>query len=431
MDNREEMRQMIRKEIHSINNSEERVLFKELMEGVFLSLYETNQKMYERLEHRVMNDLSYDVNRYLIRTGLVERAYLDPSHHLMGTVCAEDNHRPVYTAGAIRKILGKQGKFCITSVFFQCDALKLRTILEKKDKFNGVVKLSEDFSVLLSLEASTRYLKQIEHLYHLFIKNGIPWQTVNAPYFFKMIDVYITELPTEIDDKEIIDNIFCDFGEYNQFAKYDMVPIWNIKHLKLKSFGFPIACGDHKNYEHRILIQDYGMEHSYLIEEEERIIHVRQNDNCLIATGAFSDPQKWNICVIISGRENKIDRYSYPIMMNLRKDNFSERYLSKTGQRIRTKMELERYISGFDLEEYVEYQGYDLCKRDSAAMESETYSMNFFIEDEIRDYDSSKILYLKFRNKGNHSWLIKDLASFIVSEVQRQYPEYQCRGRIL
>lgn len=44
----EDMREMIRKEIQSINALEERVIFKRLMEDVFLSLYETNERMYIR-----------------------------------------------------------------------------------------------------------------------------------------------------------------------------------------------------------------------------------------------------------------------------------------------------------------------------------------------------------------------------------------------
>ncbi len=35
-----------------------------------------------------------------------------------------------------------------------------------------------------------------------------------------------------------------------------------------------------------------------------------------------------------------------------------------------------------------------------------------------------------FKAKEKETWLLRDLASFIVSEVQELYPEYQCEGRI-
>ena len=46
----EAMKEMIRREIQSISTLEERVAFKDLMEGVFISLYETNLSMYRKLE---------------------------------------------------------------------------------------------------------------------------------------------------------------------------------------------------------------------------------------------------------------------------------------------------------------------------------------------------------------------------------------------
>ncbi len=42
---------MILKEIQSIPSLEERVIFKNLMEEVFLELYETNEQMYAELEN--------------------------------------------------------------------------------------------------------------------------------------------------------------------------------------------------------------------------------------------------------------------------------------------------------------------------------------------------------------------------------------------
>ena len=79
----ESMKEMIQQEIQSITSLKERVIFKELMEGVFLALYETNQKMYAELEHRVREELDYDKNRYQIKTGIIEREYFDESHHLL------------------------------------------------------------------------------------------------------------------------------------------------------------------------------------------------------------------------------------------------------------------------------------------------------------------------------------------------------------
>lgn len=82
MNQKEDMREMIRREIQSIRVIEERVAFKNLMEGVFLALYDTNEQMYSDLEKRVQDELAYDVNRYLIKTGVIERQYFDASQRV-------------------------------------------------------------------------------------------------------------------------------------------------------------------------------------------------------------------------------------------------------------------------------------------------------------------------------------------------------------
>ncbi|WP_394522848.1 hypothetical protein [Lacrimispora sp. JR3] len=429
MDQIEEMKAMIREEIQSISDLEERIVFKNLMEGVFLELYETNVKMYQMLEERVMNDLVYDINRYLIRTGLVERSYMDKSHHLMSPMCEEDMESPVYEVSDVRRKLKEEGKFRVATVFLQCDALEVREILKNQEGFTGIIKAGKEYSVEIRLEPSKRYLEQMEHLYHLFMKNGIPWKTINAPYLFKMVDICITSLPEEAEDKEAVTNFGGDFGEYNQFIHYDLIPIWNVWHLKLESVGFPVACSDHENYEHVISIRDYGTGHAYLVEEKAGIRSVRQSGEKLLVTGKIANAKKWDVYMIRSGSDHKIDRYTYPVMENLRKDGFAERFQGKTGQMVKTKGELERFIRGFGLENYIEYQ--DCVLEEESQELLETYPMNFFMEDEIRDRKGKKRLLIYFKPKGKDRWLLRDLASFVTSEVQELYPEYECGGKLV
>ena len=49
MNQSNDMKELIRGEIQKIGNLQERVAFKDLMEQVFLSLYETNEEMYRQL----------------------------------------------------------------------------------------------------------------------------------------------------------------------------------------------------------------------------------------------------------------------------------------------------------------------------------------------------------------------------------------------
>ena len=68
-----DMEEMIKEEISRIGGLKERVVFKDVIERLFLSLYETNQEMYRELESRIMDDLVFDLNRYQITMGIMER----------------------------------------------------------------------------------------------------------------------------------------------------------------------------------------------------------------------------------------------------------------------------------------------------------------------------------------------------------------------
>jgi len=224
----EQMKQMIRDEIHSISNLEERIVFKALMEGVFLTLYETNEQMYQDLENRVMNDLSYNVNRYLIKTGLVERSHLDMTHPFMTVMKAEDATSLPRRVSEIRAAIKQEGRCYLSTVFLQCDLLEIQNILQEKETCFGEVFTTAAYPVKVQLEQNSNYLKEIEYLYHLFMKNEISWQTVNAPYLFKLVDVYITAIPADCRDHDEIEKFNIDLGEYIPYIHYDMVPIWNV-----------------------------------------------------------------------------------------------------------------------------------------------------------------------------------------------------------
>lgn len=428
----EDMREMIRKEIQSINALEERVIFKHLMEDVFLSLYEMNERMYSDLENRVQDELAYDVNKYLIKTGVIERRYFDLSHHLMAPMDEADLDEKTYMIANIINEIRNKKYFTLMSVLLQCDFMQIQDIWNNDIEFEGILetdKTKKKWNIKVKLRQNVKYLKKIGYLYKLFIKNGIPWQTVNAPYLYKIADVIITELPDGIAQDDFVKRIEINFEKFNQVIHNDLIPIWNIQKLTLDSVSFPVPCEDHKNFEHTISIDEYGMQHVYLVEDNLEIQSTSQSEERLMIISEVSVAQKWDIYMIKNSEDSKIDRYTYPIMQNGRAENFSEKFQRRWNQIIKTRAELARFIKGFGLEWYVTYQD---CKiLDRFDMKVETYSMNPFIEDEVRDISAQKKLLLQFRAGEGDSWLQRDIASFLVTEVQRIYPEYECGGIIV
>lgn len=126
-----DMEEMIKEEISRISGLQERVVFKDIIENLFLSLYETNQEMYRKLESRIMDDLAFDLNRYQITVGIVERAYLDPSHHLLSPIREEDMSVPAYDVLEVRRRIDEEGQSLAGTYFMEYDYLEIQKFLEK------------------------------------------------------------------------------------------------------------------------------------------------------------------------------------------------------------------------------------------------------------------------------------------------------------
>lgn len=428
----EDMKELIRTQIQSLDNLQERVAFKSLMEQVFLALYETNEKMYRDLEERVQKELACDVNQYLVRTGLIERDYFDISHHLMAPMEEADLQVPEYSFADIREAIEKQGSFALEKVMLRCDYLQMQRIWSDDPEFQGYIKTDRSQNpreVTVKLQKNTHYLKKLEQLYRLFIKNGIPWQTLNTPYLYKMADVILTKLPEEFDGTEIITDIQIDFGAYNPVICSGLIPIWNINELRLDGTGFPMPCEDRQNFEHIISLHKHGPQHAYLAEDDPDVLSVRREEDRLYIISGSGASKKWDVYCIRNYPDSSLDYYTYPVMQNQRAETFSERFQGKYGQNVKTRAELARFINGFCLDDYVVYQ--DCRIQEEFDLPRETYSMNSFIEDEIRDRRYQKKLVLYFNAGPKEPWLQRDTASFIVSEVQRIYPEYECGGVVL
>lgn len=428
-----DVEEMIKKEISLIGGLQERVVFKDIVEQVFLSLYETNQEMYKELEGRIIDDLAFDINRYQICTGIVEKEFVDKSHHLLAPMREEDLEESSYDAAFIREQLKEKGRCPVKTLFMECDYLQIKKLLSKK-KITGTVKTEKgEYTAEFLLELNDIYLREINHLYEAFTGNGIPWQTVNSPYLYKFIQVYITYLPEELAIKEAITDILPDLEEFGEWAHDNYIPLWNIRKLKLNSVGFPVPCEDHKSFEHTISIKEYGSEHVYLIDDRQNIYNIRQKGNRLTVMGKESEARKWQVYMIRSGQNRKFERFTYPLMVNQRRDDFVERFWRRQGMNVRTNAELMRFIRSFGMEDYVEYEGYEIQDRMKGT--PETYSMNSFILDEIREGEYKKRLILNFRKKSGErtktSFLLRDIMSFLVSEVQLLYGEYMCEGRLL
>lgn len=422
----------IYEKLNKISDLEERALLKKILLGVFSSLEEYTKKEYEQIQERVFNEVKVDNERYDIYTTICNRDKIDPISEFLFPMIKEDLEKPKYEINSVRKALMYNEDFQILKVFLECDYLELKRFLKIGQIKGEVITNKKSHECIFEVKKNKEYNEIVERLYENTINNNIYWKTKNLPYINKIVDVILIGCKDEFLEDEEIEKIEVDFGEFSSYVKYNMVPLWNIEAKYLNTNGFPIPCKDRINYEYSISIEDnQEKEEGYIVKttEDERALVDFTEDSIKIITSE-SSKNKWEVYRFTKYDSEEANKYEYLVLGNNINNSFSYRYSYNNTFHIKTKGELAKIINSYSVSELFNFV--DMSLQDVfSENEKETYNLNYFIEDEIREEGIKKALVLNFKAKKEDYFLNRDIMSFIVSEIQIIYPEYDCEGRLI
>jgi hypothetical protein len=426
------MKEELFNKINHVENLKDRALLKELLSEVFISLYEHSENMYECLEKRVFDEIEYLQQNYSLYTTIVKKQEFDPIHNFLYPMIEEDTKEKEYDLKSILEIMLQKKQVKMFKIFFKCDYLLFKKLLKKDIQFKGTIKTDKKvYDAAFKIKKNTEYWEQVYTLYKMFIRNNIPWRTINAPYISRIVDVVLIDYEEGVTENEMIQEIHVDFEGYSKYIEYNMVPVWNIQKLILESTGFPMPCEKQVYFEHAVSLKGEGLEHGYLVEcDNEAIESIRHTKDGITIQSPIEDATDWNIYKVVKPKESKIERYNFELVSNSKKISFAEKLWNKSGKNIKTKAELIRMINSFEASKYLELKNVKIVRKEENIIE-ETYNMNYFIIDEIRDSEYGKKMILYFTSKEDHTFIRRDLLSFIISEIQLFYPEYKCEGRLI
>ena len=194
----------------------------------------------------------------------------------------------------------------------------------------------------------------------------------------------------------------------------------------MKSEDFPLAALDKVNYEYVFDLSAEGAEHGYLADfGNADISAVRRERETLIVTSPERKGLVWDMYKVMKREEYVTDYFQYELMCNALEDSFAARMIAHYGTVIRTNAELHRLLSGYDVSGYIKLDSVQII---SGMVAGETYEVNSFLEDEIRDSAASKSMLIKFKPQRQATYILRDVMSFLVSQIQLIYPEYRCSG---
>lgn len=422
----------IYEKLNEINDLNDRVMLKKILNSVFTSLEQHSEDRFNDLEERVFDEIQYLEEKYNVYSTIIDRKHLDVTNEFLFPVIEEDTEEKIYDVKTIIDNLNDNVSSKMFNIFLKCDYSIFKQFISNNSEITGTIETDKKIhKAYFKVKANTEYKEKINALYKCFINNNIMWKTVNMPYINKIAQIFLTKCEDQIDEEEEIVKINIDFGDYSKYIKYDMVPLWNIKEIKLKCAGFPVPCIDKVNFEHDISIEKEGTNHGYLVNlDEENMDYVTIKKNYISITSKISTSSPWLVYKIVNYKEDNAKKDNYEIMSNYKNVNFSNRFLFNNRYVIKTKSEIAKLINSFEASKHLRFRDLKIeeLKFDE---DKETYDANDFIIDEIREDNIKKSLVLYFEAKNKEYYLNNDILSFLVSEIQIIYPEYKCEGRLI
>ena len=423
------MKPQIYNRLQNITDLNERRLLKDVLLDVYENVVTYNMDMYDKLENRLYTEIDNPLDNFAIYTTLESTTKLDPVSEFFHPMIPADSEETIDLA-TLSQALATDTNPTIASIFLKRSNADIDRFLAQNKTFTGtVVTNKSSYSITTKAKRCTKYTNKIEELYRLFQKNNVVWTTVNCPYAYKFVDIVLIS-PITLGEGETITEITVNLGEYDQYKQVNVVPLGNISAIEAKELAFAMPAQDKINNEHHVKLSDFGEQNGYLVAKDNiDYLYTLRREDMLVIIADTDIKQNWKLLKIEHISNLRERSMEYELLTNQRNMGFIGRYASVKSMIIRTNGELARLLQSYEQSKSVSYQGLDIL--DSYHGTKETTDYNFFIDDNIRIDASKKIMLMRFRIHGGEDFLLYDKISFLVSEVQVLFPEYNCIGELV
>lgn len=403
-----DMDEYIKQRITEISDADERGFAKEALLKGLLPVFRTVNERYQELEERVRREVASENAQFCVMTTLIRRKDYDPTNRFWFPVCDSDV---------------QEGEGVCRRIYFQGNEKEKRAF-EKKPYLDAADPSGEIHRV--GIRRAENYRKAIEALYHIFVYNRVPWNTVNTGDLDRFYEIYPLEENQSTEEWEI------SYGEWKDRIHTDYIPLWNIEKFYFHCMKFMVPCLDGKYYEHELNLEDYDPDSGYMVEGNEDILSVRYERRKIVMTSMKETFQKW--CAYRFGSRIDTDSYGYhhKILGNCKREQFADCFAAKYGQRIHSKTEIFRIVEELDVGEYIRLL--DCRIREQEQEGSFCAGMNWFIREELFPMDTRRILELQFALQASaekEDCYAEDMLRYAISQVQLLLDEYKCVGVLL
>lgn len=401
-------REYLQKQLGGIRDIEERKEARELLLEGFLALYTLAEGKYQALEERIDRELTLPGKDFAIYTTIVKKEDRDPINEFWHPLCPADL-KPSSDEG--RKTIYLAGNDASMKAF-----LRQKQILGTEKKTGRRVNFR--------LQKASRYEDCIKKLYQLFRINQIPWQTVPMGHLERFIDL-VSEVGVSPEETFRI-----SYGAWEGAVREDMIPLWNVEEIQVESQEFRRPCMDEVIYEHIYALGIKEQEESgILVETEEELLSVRYEENRVLVKTRKEELGEVKLYLLHQQEVNFSYGYTATVLSNKRQDSLATRYLQRTGRFIQTPAELQRKVKELSGDFEIELLNYTIF--DAVREEGLRADMNDCLGNSLFPQDKRNILLFTFgwkKEGGLPEYLKESWLRYLLSQLQLEYLEYQCRG---
>lgn len=415
-----DFKEYARSRVLEMDNLDDRRVLKELLNEVLEPSVKYLEDAYISLERRIFGEMN--TSRVIpMYVGICKQSEYDITDEHLFPISADDLVRKKHEIETIRAAIESNGYYPYETVFARADYLRCSKIDDDKKTYTGVLQTElGDVTVTFKLKRDQMYQHEVSKLFDIFSLNYLEWSSICAPYLNKMFQIQIIKIDT--DRRGQVTGKTLNYEENQDIIREDYIPLWNITRQSIKTSSYPEPCVDRINHDHRIVSSKLDENSRYLVCNTDIYIgNIRRLEGDLIITTETDEPIEFDLLRITN--RNKC-YFEEVIFGNEKDENFISKYKVSA---IKTKAELSRIIESFHYNRYLNFKDCEITTQLNEVIQS--YNVDNFIKDEIRLDKYKPYLLLDF-TLVKDSYCVRDLMSFLVSNVQKFFPEYICIGKL-
>ncbi|MCP1223055.1 hypothetical protein [Sebaldella sp. S0638] len=402
-------------------NAEERETYRKTSLITFQMVVDELEDRKKEFERRIFNSVEVKEKETTIYSALIP----EKNYYLYEDFLYPVLNKAALTDNRLEPLTDKER--ILKTVFIKKSYSELKE-LEGRIFEANIVGNKKYYDINVKLVPDERFLKKMHELHEVFDVNGINWRTFNTAYAMKMYKVVQTDenpdMEAEISKIEDF-KVYVDFEELDSSVYDDQILVWNIEERDIIGTHLVRPTEDRIHYEHMIKLNNekdvyiYPKDHIFLSYKEQETLYVITDNK---------ENSIWKTWIIKKNvNKKRFENAEFPLLDNEKDYNFLNSIRAESDVKMRSEAEVKRIIISFKaLENKIIFKDYYMTDKE---LENtlECYDMNSFLTDEFKLKGRKENLYIYFEIK-ERDYLTEDLLSFIMSELQLKFHEYNCIG---